>query len=68
MTDLLMLELLIKYGGTWIDSTVLCTSSIENIPEYYFDSDLFFYQTLMLLKYGYTFVLFSWYLSAATNY
>ncbi len=24
-TDLLRLELLIKYGGTWIDSTVLCT-------------------------------------------
>ena len=24
-SDLLRLELLIKYGGTWIDSTVLCT-------------------------------------------
>ena len=24
-TDLLRLELLIRYGGTWIDSTVLCT-------------------------------------------
>ena len=24
-TDLLRLQLLIKYGGTWIDSTVLCT-------------------------------------------
>lgn len=67
MTDLLRLELLIKYGGTWIDSTVLCTSSIENIPEYYFDSDLFFYQTLKPGKDGQTTVLSSWYLSAATN-
>lgn len=24
-TDMLRLELLVKYGGTWIDSTVLCT-------------------------------------------
>ena len=24
-SDLLRVELLIKYGGTWIDSTVLCT-------------------------------------------
>lgn len=67
MTDLLRLELLIKYGGTWIDSTVLCTSSIENIPEYYFNSDLFFYQTLKPGKDGQATVLSSWYLSASTN-
>ena len=28
-SDLLRLELLIKYGGTWIDSTVLCTGFKE---------------------------------------
>lgn len=67
MTDLLRLELLIKYGGTWIDSTVLCTSSIENIPEYYFDSELFFYQTLKPGREGQATVLSSWYLSAKTN-
>ena len=44
MTDLLRLELLIRYGGTWIDATVFCSSS--NIPSYFFDSDLFFYQLL----------------------
>ena len=26
MTDLLRLELLVKYGGMWVDATVLCTS------------------------------------------
>lgn len=28
-SDLLRLELLIKYGGTWIDSTVLCTGVVS---------------------------------------
>ena len=40
MTDLLRLELLIKYGGMWIDATVLCTAKEEEIPCYFFDSDL----------------------------
>ena len=29
-SDLLRVELLIKYGGTWIDSTVLCTGVNDN--------------------------------------
>lgn len=41
-SDLLRLELLIRYGGTWIDSTVLCTGS--NYPREFLDSDLFFFQ------------------------
>lgn len=40
--DLLRLELLIKYGGTWIDSTILCTGS-NYLPEC-LDADLFFFQ------------------------
>ena len=40
-TDLVRLELLIKYGGTWIDSTVLCTDS--NYPTDMLDCELFFY-------------------------
>ena len=43
MTDLLRLELLIKYGGLWLDATVLCTGKA---PEYFFNSELFFFQTL----------------------
>lgn len=33
MTDLLRLELLIKYGGMWLDATVYCSS--PNIPDYF---------------------------------
>lgn len=45
-SDLLRLELLIKYGGTWIDSTVLCTGeSAYGIPlTAYLDADLFLFQ------------------------
>lgn len=45
-SDLLRLELLIKYGGTWIDSTVLCTGLNENQNENenYLDADLFLFQ------------------------
>ena len=59
-SDLLRLELLIKYGGTWIDSTVLCTgfkefnglsslsgsTSSPSVQEFkrYLDADLFLFQ------------------------
>jgi len=59
-SDLLRLELLIKYGGTWIDSTVLCTgfkefkslssssdaTSSPYVQEFkkYLDTDLFLFQ------------------------
>ena len=39
-SDLLRLELLIKYGGTWVDASVLIT----NYTEEYFNKDLFFFQ------------------------
>ena len=38
-SDLIRLELLIKYGGTWIDSTVMITG--RNYPEEIFDCQLF---------------------------
>lgn len=41
-SDLLRIQLLIKYGGTWIDSTVLCTKK-GYYPDY-FDADLFLFQ------------------------
>lgn len=40
-SDLLRLELLIKYGGTWIDSTVLC---IGEDGYRLLEADLFFFQ------------------------
>lgn len=41
-TDFIRLELLIKYGGTWIDSTVLFSSG--DYPDKIMDCDLFFFQ------------------------
>ena len=45
-SDLLRLELLIRYGGTWIDSTVLCTGEpADGLPlTAYLDADLFMFQ------------------------
>lgn len=65
MTDLLRLELLIKYGGLWLDATVLCTSS--RIPDYYFNSDLFVYQCLKPGRDGQSHITSSWLMNAKTN-
>lgn len=46
-SDLLRLQLLIKYGGTWMDSTVLCTGLTKINRQYtenYLDTDLFMFQ------------------------
>lgn len=67
MTDLLRLELLIKYGGMWIDATVLCTSKRERIPDYFFDSDLFLYQTFKPGRDGQAQPVSSWLISAKSN-
>ena len=80
-SDLLRLELLIKYGGTWIDSTVLCTgfkefeslssscgsSSSPSVQEFkrYLDADLFLFQ---YTKQGSIHVSISnWFISAHSN-
>lgn len=67
MTDLLRLELLIKYGGMWIDATVFCTSKRENIPDYFFNSDLFLYQILKPGRDGQAQSISSWLISAKSN-
>lgn len=47
-TDLIRLELLIKYGGTWIDATVFCTEPNTDSTKLtdMLDSDLFLFQQL----------------------
>lgn len=67
MTDLLRLELLINYGGMWIDSTVFCSAKREEIPDFYFDSDLFFYQFLKPGRDGHSQLTSSWLISAKSN-
>ena len=63
-SDLLRLELLIRYGGTWADATVLCTGN--NHTEEYLDSDLFLFQysprgTTAGISIG------NWFITACTN-
>ncbi|MBT9020288.1 capsular polysaccharide synthesis protein [Lactobacillus delbrueckii subsp. bulgaricus] len=67
MTDLLRLELLTQYGGTWIDSTVLCTSYEANIPDYFFNSELFFFQCLKPGRDGHATYMSSWYINAKSH-
>lgn len=65
-SDLLRLELLIKYGGTWIDSTVLCTGNVnDNHNDNFLEADLFLFQ---YTKQGSISVSISnWFISAYSN-
>lgn len=65
-SDLLRLELLIRHGGTWIDSTVLCSG--ENIPSYMLDSDLFMFQNLKPGLDGQCTCISNWFITACTNH
>lgn len=64
-SDLLRLELLIKYGGTWIDSTVYCSG--KNIPQYYLDADLFLFQNLKPGLDGQATRISSWFITSRAN-
>ena len=64
-SDIIRVEILISHGGTWIDSTVLCTS--KDIPQYIFDSDLFLYQMLKPGLNGNSIYISSWLMSSKTN-
>ncbi len=63
-SDLLRLEVLTRYGGTWIDATVLCTGS--HYPQKIFDADLFFFQ---YIREGYIQFqgISNWFVSASSN-
>lgn len=63
-SDMLRLELLIKYGGTWIDSTVFFTDS--HYPREILDCDLFMPQTVSRKKNRVTGVS-NWFMTASTN-
>lgn len=64
MTDLMRLELLITYGGLWLDATVFCTGKA---PDYFFNSNLFFYQCLKPGRDGHGNFISSWLINAKTN-
>ena len=65
LSDLLRLELLIRYGGTWIDATVFCTGEA---PSYMLDSDLFLFQDLKPGWDGHVQRISSWFLTACTQH
>lgn len=66
MTDLLRLELLIRYGGIWLDSTVFCSG--RDIPSYMLDpNSLFFFQCLKPGRDGHSSYISSWFISAKSN-
>ena len=66
LSDLLRLELLEKYGGTWIDATVYCSGS--DYPDYLFDSDLFVFQCLKPGLDGECLRISSWFMSSSSNH
>ena len=65
MSDLLRLELLTRYGGTWIDATVFCTG---DAPSYMLDSDLFLFQDLKPGWDGHVQRISSWFLTACSQH
>jgi hypothetical protein len=65
LSDLLRLELLTRYGGTWIDATVYCTGS--DIPKYMLDSKLFVFQNLKPGRDGHCTVISNWFITAYSN-
>lgn len=61
MSDLLRLELLKRYGGTWIDATVLLTGSV---PDYMLDTELFLFQNLKPGLDGHCTSISNWFITA----
>lgn len=64
-SDLIRIELLIKYGGTWIDSTVYCSGS--DYPNYMMNSDLFLFQNLKPGLDGHCTRISNWFMTSCTN-
>lgn len=65
-SDLIRISLLCKYGGMWVDSTVLCTS--PEFAEYVFNQPLFVYKQLDLTRRDINVIVSSnWLISAESN-
>lgn len=65
-SDLLRLELLNRYGGTWIDATVFISGS--EIPAYMLSSELFMFQVLKPGLDGHAIVTSSWFMTAHSSH
>ena len=64
-SDLIRIELLAKYGGTWCDATLYVT---EKLPSYMTDSELFVFKSIGLDRTDKELTVASnWYMSAHSN-
>ena len=64
-SDLLRLELLIKYGGTWMDASVLCTGN--DYPKRVMDGDLFLFQHIRRNDHCF-YGVSNWFITACSNH
>ena len=62
-SDILRIELLTKYGGVWIDSTVLCSGKI---PKYVDESDFFVFRNDY--RGDESIMISSWFMQSTKNY
>lgn len=66
-SDFLRLQLLTRYGGTWIDSTVLCTGAEH--AKMYLDADLFVFQYTPIERFPDSFDgISSWFITSCSNH
>lgn len=64
-SDILRIELLSQYGGTWMDATVFCSGG--SVPEYMTESDLFMFQNLKPGLDGHCTAISSWFITATSD-
>lgn len=64
-SDILRLELLIKYGGIWVDATLFFSG--KKLPTYMTEDDLFVFQSIWPQLFGRATRMESWFISACKN-
>ena len=67
LTDIIRLELLIKYGGLWMDATILCTGKSGRLPSYIEKSDLFYYDIAWPNSWSAFTKIENWFIYAVSN-
>lgn len=67
-SDILRAELLYRYGGLWVDATVLCTAKEEDIDKVYFSHPLFVFKEMCLDRSAFQYCrMSSWFIFAEAN-
>lgn len=64
--DLIRLNVLLEHGGTWIDSTVYCSSG--QIPSFQLESDLFVFRILKPGLDGHSLPMSNWFITAGAGH